>query len=57
LDADVEINSAWEKNRKDIKISAKESLWHSIRKAKDAQNYYINGDAIRNVQENQVGLK
>jgi hypothetical protein len=45
LDAEVEINSAWETIRGNIKISAKESLGYSELKKhkpwlmKDAQNY------------------
>jgi hypothetical protein len=46
LGAEVEIKSDWERNRKDTKMSAKESLWHGISRGstKNAQNYYINGD-------------
>jgi hypothetical protein len=42
LDAEVEINSAWETIRENIKISAKESLGYfelKKHKPKDAQNY------------------
>jgi hypothetical protein len=43
LDAEVEINSAWETIRKNINISAKESLgyWGSMShgSTKDALNY------------------
>jgi hypothetical protein len=35
LDAEVEINSAWDKIRENIKISAKESLdYHDLKKNK-----------------------
>jgi hypothetical protein len=43
LDAEVEINSAWDMVREDIKFSAKESNWGSVRHGmtKDDQNYEI----------------
>jgi hypothetical protein len=37
LDTEVEINSAWETIRENIKISAEESLSHGS--TKDAENY------------------
>jgi hypothetical protein len=42
LGAEVEINSAWETIRDNIKISAKDSLGST----KDVQNYYNKGNEI-----------
>jgi hypothetical protein len=40
VNAEVDINSAWEMNGENIEISAKESLgYYELKKHKDAQTY------------------
>jgi hypothetical protein len=52
LDAEVEINSAWERNRENIKITAKESLgYFEMKKHKlcfdeGCPNYLIKGKKL-----------
>jgi hypothetical protein len=55
LDTVVNVNSAWETIRENIKISAKESLGYYEMK-KHAQNYYIIGNKL-NCSDCRVQMK